>query len=341
MRIAILHNAVLDESAPDEKDVLIQVETVKTALRLLGHEPFVLACDLDLSAIKERLITTAPDQVVNLVESLGQSGALIHLVPFLLEALHLSFTGAPADAMMLTSNKIMAKALLRAVGLPTPDWIGPYPETVSPLQKTAVPQQVRDHSWIIKSVWEHASIGLDEDGILSDVSARGIWIEMAKRAANLGGACFGEIFITGREFNLSLLDGPHGPEVLPPAEIRFEGYGPEKPRIVGYRAKWDPNAYEYTHTPRCFDFSPEDRFLLETLKETALAAWRCFGLKGYARVDFRVDEHQSPWILEINANPCLSPDAGFAAALERAGIPFATAVHRIIEAGATPPRSTG
>jgi D-alanine-D-alanine ligase len=61
-----------------------------------------------------------------------------------------------------------------------------------------------------------------------------------------------------------------------------------------------------------------------------------FGLRGYARVDFRVDEDGRPWILEINANPCLSPDAGFAAALERAGIGFDQAIQRILEVSPDP-----
>jgi len=63
-----------------------------------------------------------------------------------------------------------------------------------------------------------------------------------------------------------------------------------------------------------------------------------FGLRGYARVDFRVDAQGRPWILEINANPCLSPDAGFAAALARAGIEFTRAVKWIVADGIDQPR---
>jgi D-alanine-D-alanine ligase len=68
--------------------------------------------------------------------------------------------------------------------------------------------------------------------------------------------------------------------------------------------------------------------------------WRRFDLNGYARVDFRVDAELQPWILEVNVNPCLSPDAGFAAALERAGIDYASAIQRIVEA-AIAARKTG
>ena len=66
------------------------------------------------------------------------------------------------------------------------------------------------------------------------------------------------------------------------------------------------------------------------MKAIAVDCWHTFGLRGYARVDFRVDAGGRPWVLEINTNPCLSPDAGFAAALERAGIAFDQAIERIV-----------
>jgi D-alanine-D-alanine ligase len=156
------------------------------------------------------------------------------------------------------------------------------------------------------------------------------------RARQLGGSCFAERFIPGREFNLSLLAGPEGPEVLPPAEIVFEGYTEDMPRIVDYRAKWDAAAFEYHHTPRRFDFDASDNDLLTRLKALARQCWDHFELQGYARVDFRVDEAGRLWVLEINANPCLSPDAGFAAALERGGIDYVAAVGRIVADGRLP-----
>src|SRR5262249_33644477 len=134
------------------------------------------------------------------------------------------------------------------------------------------------------------------------------------------------------------LAGRNGPDVLPPAEIDFSAFPANKPHLVGYRAKWDPASFEYHHTPRRFDFPDSDSPLLERLAELARASWHLFELRGYARVDFRVDRDGWPWVLEINSNPCLSPDAGFAAALERARIPFAHAVQRILNDAATASR---
>jgi D-alanine-D-alanine ligase len=99
---------------------------------------------------------------------------------------------------------------------------------------------------------------------------------------------------------------------------------------VGYRAKWDQDSFEYHHTARRFDFPPEDTRMLDEVSRIALRCWDLFGLCGYARVDFRVDNQGNPWVLEINTNPCLSPDAGFSAALSTAGISFAAAIDRIL-----------
>ena len=62
-----------------------------------------------------------------------------------------------------------------------------------------------------------------------------------------------------------------------------------------------------------------------------MECWRLFDLCGYARVDFRVDAAQQPWILEINTNPCTLPEAGFAAALENTGIHFYDGIQAILD----------
>ena len=129
---------------------------------------------------------------------------------------------------------------------------------------------------------------------------------------------FAEVFLDGREFNLSLLDGPSGPAVLPIAEIVFDGFA-GAPRIVGYDAKWTPDSAAYIGTPRRFGLEAENPELAAKLASLARACWQLFALTGYARVDFRLDAQGEPAILEVNMNPCLSPDAGYAAAAKEAG----------------------
>jgi D-alanine-D-alanine ligase len=203
--------------------------------------------------------------------------------------------------------------MVARAGLPTPDWAqAPDWNGLSP------------GLWIVKSAEEDASFGLDDGAVVDagDVPARA-----AHCAARYGGAWFAERFIEGREFNLSVLEENGEAHVLPVAEIAFEHWDESRPKIVSYAAKWDEQADEYRGTVRRFTREP----LLEAeLSRLALACFRLFGLRGYARIDFRVDAQNRPFILETNANPCLAPDAGFAAAAARAGIAYPDLIEKVL-----------
>ncbi len=336
MRVWILHQAIPADASPDEQDVLQQVEAVGQALVRLGHRVEVHPCTLDLESLDGMLNQVQSDLVFNLVEAVAGAGRLIYLPPALLDARHRPYTGSSAEALFLTSHKILAKERMREADLPTPMWMsaGPRQQVRSRVPEAAAPSARpaggRRRTWLVKSVWEHASLGMDDTCLVRGATPAMAANRLSAFAERMGGECFAEEFIDGREFNIGLLAGPNGPEVLPPAEIVFDGFPVDKPRIVGYRAKWATDSFEYCHTTRRFAADPVDAPLLEEMKRLALQCWEVFGLAGYARVDFRVDAEGNPWILEVNANPCLSPDAGFAAMMAQAGVTFDQAVERIL-----------
>jgi len=309
-RAVILHDVHAALGPPDQSDTLVEAQAIASVLRELDFEPETLATGLDLASLERTLDELAPAVVVNLVESLEGRGRLVHLVPALLESLGLPFTGCSASALTLSSDKPLAKRLLAAAGVRTPATFAPG---------------ARSGRWIVKSVWEHASLGLDDGAIVAAASAAQT---IERRRAEHGGDWFAEEFVPGRELNVALLAERSGPRALPVAEIRFDTFPADKPRIVGYAAKWDTDSFEYRNTPRSFDVEPE---LAASLRRVALDCWALFRLDGYARVDFRVDERGTPWVLEVNANPCLSPDAGFAAALAEAGIGYEAALATLID----------
>ncbi len=322
MKIAVLHDRIPENASPDQADTMEQVRFVRELLAEDGHEVANVQFPESFRPTREILHRLRPDVVFNLVESVGGSGRKLHLATAILERLRVPFTGASTKAMMLTSNKLAAKKRMRGNRIPTPGWVSyrEVDETTAP----SVPS-------IIKSVWEHASIGLDEDSVFLPLQGGTLQAEMKRRLGGLGGNCFAEEYIEGREFNLAMVKTADGPKVLPPAEIVFQGYGGEKRKIVGYRAKWTADSFEYLNTPRTFDFPPSDGPLLTELQNLALKCWHAFSLDGWARVDFRVDLQGGPWVLEVNANPCLSGDAGFMAAVQRAGLTPRDVVCSIVE----------
>jgi D-alanine-D-alanine ligase len=329
MLAAILYHQVSIHDSTGDLDVLRQCVAVENALRRLGYNTVRIPLNLNLANARSALIDAAPDVVFNLVETLAATDRLMPLATILLESLDLPFTGAGTLALLATTHKLAAKQHMHTVQLPTPGWL---PSGQSSWQGLAVPER-QPRTAVIKAVCEHASLGLADDSVVQLHPAPPTPLSdlLEERTQHFGTPFFAEEFIEGREFNLSLLADDGQPVVLPPAEIQFLDFPPDKPRIVGYAAKWDETAAEYRQTPRTFHFPAADRPLLDELQALARRCWNVFNLKGYARVDFRVDEDGQPWILEINVNPCLSPEAGFVAALTQQGLSLDDAVQRIVE----------
>ncbi len=353
MRVALLHHRVGAGDRPDDRDVVVQAARVEEALGRLGHETVRLVATLDLAALARDLERVRPAAVFNLVESLGGHERLIHVVPALLDVLGLPYTGSPAGAVFATTDKLAAKDRMAAAGLPVPPTVAAWPLRPGLARPAAVGRL------IVKPVWDHGSLGIDDASVIAAEDASDLTARLRAAAPRLGGACFAEPYLEGREFNLTLLAAPAEgtpdetpgtpppplgetpgtpppPQVLAPAEITFTGYPEGKPRIVGYEAKWRPGSFEYENTPRSFDLDDGDRPLVHRLEELARAAWRLFGLRGYARADFRVDAAGRPFLLEVNVNPCLAPDAGMAAALEASGVPYDEAIRRILDDALAP-----
>lgn len=312
--IPVLHAAT--ESRPDEIDSIVAAEAVAAALARLGYATEVIALAPDLRGL-DALPARRPLLVFNLVDAVGGNCRLAPAVPARLDALLLPYTGAGTSAWLETLSKVDTKLKLEQAGLPTPAW--------SEDGKGLDP----DASYIVKPVWEHGSLGIDPDSVVRGVDARGAIVERSLRWST---EHFAERYIDGREFAAAMMEGSDGVELLPIRETMFQGFDPGQPLITGYDAKWTPGSQPYAGTPRRFGIEQEEPALAAELTRLALACWDLFAVHGYARVDFRVDEHGAPFILEVNMNPCLGVDAGFAAAAEVAGLSYDDLIGRIVEA---------
>ncbi|HKL56883.1 MAG TPA: hypothetical protein VJ854_00665 [Sphaerochaeta sp.] len=316
MHILIVSDKLSKHPTKDELDTDLEVKQVSKALKALGHEVSLLRFSLNLERIKKRLLSLSPDLIFNLVETL-EGCRLLHLAPALFETMTLRYTGGTSQGMMSSSDKLFAKRLLHMEGLPTAPWIGSDAGD-SLFGFVGIPL-------IIKPVAEEASVGI------TDASVKTFADETSLKEALAGGSLFAETFIQGREFSVSLLTVEGEMMVFKPAEMLFIDYPSDKPTIVGYEAKWEESSFEYIHTQRTFSFPSEDGPLLKTLEDLGAKAFRLFGGKGYARVDFRVDQEGMPFILEVNLNPCIARDSGFVAAAEQAGLTYEQMIAMIIK----------
>ena len=314
MKILVLHSDVAPDAPPEDQDTLVAADAVAKALVARGYE--VARAPFRQERLETDLNRIRPDIVFNLVEGIDGQGRLAPVAPDMLATLGVRFTGVNARAMALTNDKPRTKQLLRGVGLATPDW--------------AVPPDWRGVDagrWIVKSALEDASLGLDDRSV---VAAKEVPARAAAATARFGGAWFAERYIEGREFNVSLLDAKGSCRVLPMAEMRFEHWPEGKPRIVGHDAKWEEGSSDWRGTVRAFGVERDEPELAAKLKFASERVWALFDLDGFVRVDFRVGSDGEPQVLEINANPGISPDAGFAAAAAEAGLSYEDLIEAIV-----------
>ena len=317
-KVVIAHSFIPENPSKDEADVLDQVKVVNAALLELGYDTVIYPFVSDISKVIKDLKALNPDFIFNLVETVENDGQLIHIAPSIFEHLKIPYSGCPRDAIYLTSGKIISKRILKAAGISTPEWFcADKPD-----------ENIFDQNekYIIKAIWEHASIGLDEDSVVKVDNKEILEQLILKQSKKMNIEFFAERYIEGREFNVAILAG----NILAVPEMTFVGYGDDKMKVVGYRAKWEENSYEYNNTCRVFDLPQADQNLINEMTKISLDCWKLFELKGYARVDFRVDENNKPWVLEVNTNPCISPESGYYEATKHAGMPFTQVIDRII-----------
>lgn len=318
----VLFNEIPENAALDEVDTVVQANLVAAALEELGFGTVKLQFSLDLNLVIENLRAVAPVFVFNLVESVDGEGKLSHFAPYLLEHLKIKYSGCPAEVIDITTNKLLAKKLLRLSGINTPGWVSLH---------EAVCFKAGSR-YILKPVNEDASIGLEGGFLVAPEKLVDLRKVLTEKENETGKEYFAEEFIDGREFNISILGRGGEPDILPPAEIRFIGYQETgRIKIVDYKAKWDEDSFEYQNTQRTFKFGQNDLAMIEAMKTIAHKCWNCLRLKGYARVDLRVDQNGTPWVLEANANPCLTPGSGFMAAASEKGLSFTDVIGRIIK----------
>lgn len=291
---------------------------VRAALEKRGYAARLVPLGSDLATFISELQQLAPSVVFNLCEGFWGESRQEMNVASIFELMRLPFTGATPLCLGLTGDKVRTKDLLVRYHLPTPKYAVAKPgQHVLRTHDMAFPL-------IVKPRAEDASLGITADSVVTTdktLRDRVQFIHETYRQEALI-----EEFIEGRELNVAVL-GDRRYETLPISEIVF-GEGLVRP-IVSYDGKWLETSDEFARTrPVCPAplRSKEDMLI----RDVALRACKILECRDYARVDIRLREGV-PYILEVNANPDISPDAGLARAAKIAGITYPALIERILD----------
>jgi len=309
------------EDLASDLGVLDEVEAVVAALQK-HHIAFRVGSLCALSGLQGILASSMEVIIFNLVEKLEGSVWDPCWVPALCRAFHKRFTGSDSLALALTLDKWKTRACLLQANLPVPEaiWFQPGTPPFSP---------PFPGPYIVKPALSDASEGIHASSVFQETGSS-LFQKIKELHVIYQQPVILERFHGTREINVSLLDLDGQVQVLPPAEIDFSSFPRHMPKIVDYHAKWKPESFEYLHTPRILP-APLTSQQLEEAQRIAMLAWQVTGCSSYARVDMRWDDQTGFAVLEVNANPDLSRDAGFAAAAQAAGIAFEDLILAILK----------
>lgn len=258
----------------------------------------------------EAVQTRPPGIVLNLAYGVQGDGRYTH-VPGMLEMAGVPYTGAGPLGHAVSLDKVTAKTLMRAEGIPTPEWrtaAGPgagiadgmsFPLIVKPRQEST--------SYGISLVRDPAEL----NAAVGEIVAR------YHQEALI------EQYIDGRELCIGLL-GNGRPEILPAVELDFTG---RDLQLMTFDDKYHRSQNE----PAKLCPAPVAPEVLAEAERAAVAAFAACHCRDYARVDLRLDEHGAPWVLEINSMASLGGGGSYVRAAEQAGLDLASLLERIIE----------
>ena len=222
-----------------------------------------------------------------------------------LEWLGIPYTGSGVLASALAMDKLRAKLLWRAEGLPTP----PYAVLTKDSDLRAVARKL-GVPLMVKPASEGSSIGMSKVR-----SAAGL-DEAYALAVNYDRVVIAEKFIGGTELTAGIL----GDQVLPLIKI-------ETPRdFYDYEAKYIADDTRYI-VP-CGLSAARER----DMQALCLKAFRALGCKGWGRVDLMLNRQGRPFVLEVNTVPGMTDHSLVPKAARAVGMSYEDLCLRILEA---------
>ena len=227
-------------------------------------------------------------------------------VQALLDMAGVRYTGSRHLASALAMDKHLTKVLLRAAGVATPPWMMAPPLGTGTVDAAEVFRQL-DWPVVVKPSKQGSTVGLS---IVREPSELQPAIAEAFRYDD---EVMIERFVAGRELTVGIL----GDEVLPTIEIK-----PVK-ELYDYECKYTPGMAEEFVA----ELTPE---IQSKLADQARRSFSALKLRGYARIDFRLDPSGQPWCLEANTLPGMTPTSLIPQAAAAAGVLFPELCERIV-----------
>jgi D-alanine-D-alanine ligase len=312
------------EGLKEEEIDLVRTEyNVYETLRILGHEVRVLGVGDTLAELRTAIKDFRPHVVFNLLEEFSGIPAYDQHVVAYLELVRQRYTGCNPRGLMLSRDKVLTKKVLAWHKVATPAFrLFPF------RQRFAEPGKLK-FPLFVKSATEDASQGIAQASVVDDMASLRERVEFIHERVQSDALV--EEYIDGRELYIGVL-GNARLTTLPVWEMNFGTLTKAQSAIATDKVKFD-RKYQVKHGITTGPAEGLDDAGIERLNRLAKRIYRALHLNGYARLDLRMREDGSVFLLEANANPAITYGEDFAESAETAGIGYEALIARVVNLG--------
>lgn len=295
----------------NEEDAMTH-EAMRAAFRSLTDFEFVFMDDH--STLLEYFRKQPPDLVVNFCDTGFQNIATQELnIPAYLEMLGIPYTGAPPKAMVICYDKAIVRLVAQSHGVPVPrEHFVPFDASLDSLPHV--------YPALFKPNTADGSVGITKDAVVRSAEEARLYLQWLRTTLPECDALLQE-YLPGPEYGIGVIGNPETEfRILPPLEVDFSRLPAGLNPILSFESKAFPDSPYWT----------DIRFIQASLSpdlELKMQGWvrtlfKRFGLRDYARFDFRVAADGEPKLMEVNPNPAWANDGKLAFMAGFAGLEY-------------------
>ena len=257
----------------------------------------------------------------NLVDSYGGDDQKDLHIPAFLELVGVHYTGSGPHGLLLAQDKALTKKIIGFHGLKSPF------SAVSHRGKVDYAHDVK-FPLIVKPVSEDGSIGIDSDSVVNSI--KDLMERIHDLHEELDVPILIEEYIEGREIYAGIL-GNTELEVLPLIELDLSKLPANMAKIAGREVKFDRDSEAYKVTKSALAENLDEE-TIERLQDAAKTTYRALKLRDYGRIDMRLANDGTIYVIEANPNPWLSSGAEFAMGARGSDRTYTEMIKAIVEA---------
>lgn len=305
---------------PIEKDLTNTARAVEKTLKDAKYNVELLNANDFNMFINQLKPENDVDLILNISKKLNNSAFLGTQIPTFFEAFNIPYMGSNTSTNILTKDKIKFKKILQYHDIPTPDWDYVYSMDDSINEELEYPL-------IVKPANQDYSYGITNESVVRTPSELKKQIKRILTTFNC--PVLVEEFNNGDEMRVSIIGNGDDLQILPISRTIFDKLPEGYEHIYTYETKWGNNPI-YSNLIEQYPVKNINKKLETLITEIALDTYNITRTKDYACIEFRIDENNNPYVIEIDPSPSLNPNAELNKVAKVAEITYLSLIEELI-----------